>query len=372
MQIHISFDHQIFGWQKYGGISRYMYELACALAVDHEQNVTVVAPIHVNQYILNAPKKLTVIGRSVKQLPRTGRILRALNHLIVRRLFKQLKPDIVHETYYSRSRTSPQNTKVVLTVFDLIHERFPQFFSSIDPTHKEKAAAVARADHIICISHQTKNDLIEFLQINPSKITVVHLGFSMTTDKIELSDLTKGSPYLFYVGNRGGHKNFINFLRAVALSIELKEKYRIICFGGGTFSATEQEQIKFLGFSDNQVLQLSGSDAVLAGLYKHATAFIFPSLYEGFGIPPLEAMSYDCPVVCSNTSSIPEVVGDAAAYFDPTNIDEMRVVIESVVSDRELMNSLVSRGRRRILEFSWSKCAAETLEVYRKVLACEL
>jgi glycosyltransferase involved in cell wall biosynthesis len=106
---------------------------------------------------------------------------------------------------------------------------------------------------------------------------------------------------------------------------------------------------------------------VLAGLYTAASLFVYPSYYEGFGIPPLEAMSFDCPVACSNTSSIPEVVGDAARYFDPTNIDSMRAVIEEVLGSAEIKATLVARGRERIKRFSWDRCAAETIRIYREL-----
>ena len=124
-----------------------------------------------------------------------------------------------------------------------------------------------------------------------------------------------------------------------------------------------------LGFDKGDVYQVSGSDAILAGLYQNAKAFVYPSLYEGFGIPLLEAMSFDCPVACSSVSSIPEVVGDAGAYYDPTNIDDMCKTIEQLVMDESLRKQLIMAGRERIKAFSWERCAAETLEVYRRVLA---
>jgi glycosyltransferase involved in cell wall biosynthesis len=107
---------------------------------------------------------------------------------------------------------------------------------------------------------------------------------------------------------------------------------------------------------------------MLAELYKHARVFVYPSLYEGFGIPPLEAMAYDCPVVCSNVSSIPEVVGDAGQYFDPTSTGEIMAAIERTATEPTLRNTLIEAGRKRIQKFSWEQCATETLAVYRKLL----
>jgi len=107
---------------------------------------------------------------------------------------------------------------------------------------------------------------------------------------------------------------------------------------------------------------------ILASYYKAASVFVYPSLYEGFGIPPLEAMSFDCPVVCSNVSSIPEVVGNAGEMFDPYDPDSLRMAIENVVDNDELRQTLIIRGRHRIQFFSWERCAQETLDVYRRVL----
>ena len=142
-----------------------------------------------------------------------------------------------------------------------------------------------------------------------------------------------------------------------------------MCFGGGGFTVEETNLIQQLGLSLEHVCQISGNDASLAWHYKFASAFIYPSLYEGFGIPPLEAMSFDCPVVCSGVSSIPEVVGEAAELFDPYKPESIRMAIERVVSDDALKQTLIARGRARIKLFSWERCARETLDVYRKVLS---
>ena len=124
--------------------------------------------------------------------------------------------------------------------------------------------------------------------------------------------------------------------------------------------------MKKLNLVNDQVSQTAGDDHLLAELYKHASAFIFPSLYEGFGIPPLEAMSYNCPVVCSNTSSISEVVGDAGEYFDPSDMDSMRVAIERVITSDSHKKILIDKGHKRLERFSWDRCAIETLNIYRK------
>jgi len=366
--VKIIFDHQIFGWQKYGGISRYAFELAKHLAVTLGQDVQVVCPLYINEYLKQAPEKLIVRGRPAPAFPHCGRIYRAVNAILARPGYFFSNPDIVHETYFAGSSVAPKHAKKVLTVYDMIHERFPEDFSAWNPTRKEKAIAVKRADHVICISGQTRDDLIQYLGVAPQKISVVHLGFSMTLDEPvkELSFNHEG-PYLLYVGQRNRYKNFQGLARAYASSIVLKMNFRICCFGGGPFTSTEQALFAELGIDRNRIRQISGDDRLLQSLYQQAVAFIYPSLYEGFGIPPLEAMRFKCPVACSAASSIPEVVGDAACFFDPRSVDSIRDALEAIVQDTELRNRLIGKGLERIKRFSWENCAAETLQIYKRL-----
>jgi glycosyltransferase involved in cell wall biosynthesis len=199
---------------------------------------------------------------------------------------------------------------------------------------------------------------------------VVYLGFDLMNtagERVEELVLPTCEPFLLYVGNRGGYKNFLRLLEAYGASPQLKTGYKLICFGGGAFQADELKTMQTLGLDSGQVTQLGGDDQLLAKLYERASAFIFPSLYEGFGIPPLEAMSHDCPVVCSNTSSIPEVVGDAGEYFDPADADSMREAIERVVTSDNHRKLLISKGRARLKYFSWDRCAVETLDIYMRL-----
>lgn len=367
--MRIVFDHQIFGWQEYGGISRYFYELASEIATTCGQDVRVVAPLYVNRYLAGAPSELQVLGLRSPSLPKSGRLYRSVNALLAAPLVKRIRPDIVHESYYASSGLTPRRAKTVLTVFDMIHERFKESFSAFDPISHEKVLAVRRADHVICISEQTRRDLVDLIDIDPAKTSVVYLGFSLTNPvAAQQHDIATQRPFLLYVGRRGGYKNFEGLLKAYAASPLLRAEFDLISFGGGRLTAAERDLMQNLDLPVDRVRQVSGGDEVLAGYYRAAHAFVFPSFYEGFGIPPLEAMSFDCPVICSGVSSIPEVVGDAALLFDPYDPDAMRCAIENVIVDDQLRQSLIVRGRKRIQGFSWTRCAQETLSVYRKVL----
>jgi glycosyltransferase involved in cell wall biosynthesis len=252
---------------------------------------------------------------------------------------------------------------VVLTVFDMIHERFPGSFPPTDRTAQHKATAVARADHVVCISHSTRSDLIEMLGVAPHRTSVVHLGHTLQTAAPRGAASVDG-PYVLYVGQRGGYKNFLPLARALAASAAGADGIRLVAFGGGPFTASERAELAASGYDERRVEQRSGGDDELARLYAHASALAYPSLYEGFGIPPLEAMALDCPVVCSNTSSLPEVVGEAAELFDPCVPASMTAALDRVLLDAQRADALRARGRARVAQFSWERCAAETHAVY--------
>jgi len=252
----------------------------------------------------------------------------------------------------------------------MIHEKFASSFPNAHKAARYKALAAERADHVICISESTRRDAIEILGLHPDKTSVIYLGFDLMNAGGERAGdlvLPTNKPFLLYVGNREGYKNFLGLLEAYATSPQLRAGYGLICFGGGAFNMDEQKVIQKLRLDSRQVMQLGGSDQSLGSLYERASAFVYPSLYEGFGLPPLEAMSYDCPVVCSRTSSIPEVVGDAGEYFNPGDIESMRLAIERLLGLDSHREVLSAKGRTRLKCFSWDRCAAETLGIYMKL-----
>jgi glycosyltransferase involved in cell wall biosynthesis len=371
----ISYDSQIFCAQTYGGVSRYICEIASRLAQAPGLEVSIAAPLHINAYLQNLPSGIVKGFGS----PPTDRFKSTYLRLFFRGLSLALGecalhaqfPDIVHETYYFSHALGPRRARRVLTIHDMIHERFPSDFPLGDKTMRFKAIAARRADHVICVSESTRQDAIEILGLPPEKISVIHHGFNLMTGPenglIDAGFMAE-EPFLLYVGNRGGYKNFLRLLEAYASSPQLRMQFKLVCFGGGTFSTDEQDKMMRLGLTNRRVIQLGGSDQLLSRLYTRASAFVYPSLYEGFGIPPLEAMSHDCPVICGTTSSIPEVVGDGGEYCDPSDVDSMRQAIERVVDSESYRNTLIEKGRARLNHFSWDRCANETLNVYRNLV----
>lgn len=367
----IVFDHQTFTLQSYGGISRYFVRLMQGLlALGHQADV--IAPVHRNRYLKDLPPA-RVHGFELERFPpNTSRLFMLVNNRLSKFKLQNMNADILHETYYSDKLLCPKAKGHVITVHDMIHEKYASEFSFWDQTADLKRMAVARADHVICISHSTKKDLCEIFDAPHHKVSVVHHGFekfeqialiapALTTD-------TAKRPYLLFVGSRGGYKNFARMLKAVSARLSLQSALNVIAFGGGAFNAAELALISSLGFKTDTVRQVGGGDEVLGHLYAKAAAFVYPSVYEGFGLPPLEAMAHNCPVVTSNSSSMPEVVGDAGEYFDPLDIDAQGDAICRVVFDGERRNQLIKLGRQRLLMFSWERCAVETQAVYQQVL----
>ncbi len=357
----ILYDHQIFSGQKYGGISRYFYELIKRVSVT--EKVDLYQGFHINKYGLDNIENIgRIFSHSKIELPKTSRMYEWINTAGLKYFARKSKAEIYHPTYYNDYCIADK--KLVITVYDMIHELFPDYFVKNDATAINKRVILKKADRIIAISEATKADLIRILDLPPEKIDVVYLANSL---RVEVDgNRVFEEPYCLYVGNRGEYKNFLPMLEAFAASKYAKD-LKIVAFGGGAFTSEEVSVIKQLNLT-GCVKQISGDDKLLANLYKYAEVFVYPSQYEGFGLPPLEAMYYSTPVMCSNTSSIPEVVLDAALQFDPNNKESMTEAFNMILSDGELRKDLAIKGKNRERDFSWDRCANETIETYKKVM----
>jgi glycosyltransferase involved in cell wall biosynthesis len=365
--MQISYDYQIFSLQNVGGISRYFVELGQRLpTLFRDMQTTAIAPLHINEYL--AASSINKIGRKINAFSGKHCVLPLLNDLFSTVILKRNQPDILHETYYATRSLAFKGPRI-LTVFDMIHERFPDQFHGPDRhIARLKAKAVARADHLIAISQSTRDDLVNFLDVAEEKITVIPLASSFARDSHrEKMDVNRPKPYLLYVGLRGGVKNFKALVTAYANSSLLRSEFDLLCIGGGEFSQNELEFVKTLSVRQS-VKHLNADDRMLADLYSQATLFVYPSLYEGFGIPLLEAMHCGCPVACSYCSSMPEIAGDAAVFFNPEDTEEMTAVLEKTVQSETILAVLKERGQQREQRYTWDACVTKTAKVYRNVL----
>jgi len=369
----VLYDYRAWYMQKYGGVSRYFYEIIKHNTCAGRLHATIFAGLYQNQYGIENINNFNIVvtGKKISYPRKSARLFKFINELSFLGVsrFNSSQYDIYHPTYYYFHRPRI-NAMQVVTVHDMIHELTQAgilpgrelFKASI--VLQEKIRTIRDADIVIAVSHSTASDIVNILKIERNKIRVVHLANSLNYE-IKDPPIVDG-PYILFVGGRSTYKNFITLLNAFARSTNINRDFKIVAFGWLDFSNDELLEIKKMGLT-TKVQHIAGDDIVLSNLYKYAKVFVYPSLYEGFGIPPLEAMHYGCPVIASNRSSIPEVVGDAGILFDPTNIDELSMVIEKVLFNTRLREELIHKGYDREKLFNWEKTALETMDIYKEV-----
>ncbi|MCP4218793.1 MAG: glycosyltransferase family 4 protein [bacterium] len=371
--MRVLYDNQVFVTQRYGGVSRIFYQLIRHLAGFEQIDIALFHGFYINRYPLwlLKDKMAYYFGQEIPRIPLGAKATRVLNT----RLFQHFAPgrgvDVFHPTDYSPPVYKWKKSPVVLTVCDMIPELFPGSFRDHAARVELKRKCIQRADHIITISHAGKRDLLRIYPIDERKVTPIHLGGA---NPIPFCDTQLASgprlpekPFILYVGTRKqDYKNFKTLLAAYAANTRVNSQFNLVCFGGPPFTPQEQEKIRGLGCGD-KLFHQGGDDLLLAKYYSRAALFVYPSLYEGFGLPPLEAMCYKCPVIAGNVSSVPEVLGDAAVYFDPTEIESLSFQMESVIFDESKKEELITKGRIQAKKYSWHKMAEETLQVYGSV-----
>ncbi|GGM96494.1 hypothetical protein GCM10010967_32720 [Dyadobacter beijingensis] len=365
----ILFDHQIYTNQNYGGISRYFYELSKGLvSLGNECRTSVY--FSENEYTRD---KEMYDSRPFFPFKFKGRSrLKAhLNRLFSEQTIKKGGYDIFHPTYYDTYflKTKLPEKPFVVTFYDLIHEKFsdryPTLLTNMDEVIANRKLLLNKASRIIAISHSTKKDIIDYYGIPEERIQVTHLANSLTAEPA--SQGNSYGEYILFVGNRLGYKNFEIFLHAVVPLLKREKNLKLICAGGGVFNEHELQQINALGVKE-QLRQVPIDDNRLAALYKNAAFFVFPSIYEGFGIPALEALNCGCPTILSNVSSLPEVGGDGALYIDPEDPSDILAKCEKFYYDPALREEYRKKGLAQAGRFSWQKVARETLDIYQSAL----
>lgn len=363
----VFFDYQIFKYQAFGGISRYFFELAKELKKIKGCEPEILAPYNDNDY-LHKPEAADLIYNLNPVIKRflANRFVdkrMAINRSITKRNCNS-ENSILHETYYI-DRIEVRSKKVV-TIHDMIYELFDSGQPDRKMTIEGKKKAMDEAVAIISVSENTKKDILKFYPEMKEKIHVIHHGVSHI-EALAVKPFEHTKPYLLFVGNRGAYKNFGLLLEVFASDNKINEKFDLICFGGGAPSTDESTQIDKFKLT-KKVMFLQGNDSVLNSLYRSASAFVYLSKYEGFGMPVLEAMSWGCPVLCSNTSSLPEVAGNAAKMVDPENTKELLSALNELLFNEGERDKMIKAGTQRAAEFTWDRCAHETFKVYQKVL----
>jgi len=305
------------------------------------------------------------------------------------------KIDLMHFPHFNVPILTPG--KFVVTIHDLILTHFPtRRATTLNPmVYRFKTwayrlvirSAIKRSKKIITVSEFTKKDIIEQFKIKAEKIVVTYEGVanlakgrdSLFVAKLNNEEILKQyhipNNFLLYVGNAYPHKNLEMLLKVFVKLLERKPDLRLVLVGKEDYFYDHiHDNARALNLwqkgNVNSPVIFPGyvSDAQLEILYQEARAYVFPSLYEGFGLPPLEAMARSCPVVSSDRSSLPEILGTAAMYFNPEDKNDMVEKIWRLLNDNELRNFLIVKGLEQIKKYSWWECANQTLMVYREIL----
>jgi glycosyltransferase involved in cell wall biosynthesis len=295
-------------------------------------------------------------------------------------ILKKHKLDLVHFPHFNVPVL--YKGKFVVTIHDLILLRYPtKKASTLSPLFylfKKRAydfvirQAVKKAEKIIAVSKHTKVDIEKYFRVPDEKISVtyeaVDIAQKMSAEPGEkiLEKYGIMKPYLLYVGNAYPHKNLE---RLVLVFREIAKKHphlHLALVGKEDYFYKRLKKFASENFAKNVVFAGFVPDKHLGIVYREALLYVFPSLCEGFGLPPLEAMAKGIPVASSNASCLPEILGEAVVYFDPKGMAEMAATIESAISDSDLRKNLITRGKERLKKYSWEKMGRETLDIYEK------
>lgn len=361
----VLYDHQLFSYQIFGGASKYFFELLKKLPRDMWDTTIKYSN---NIYIKNNPffhYQDIIPDRYFKG---KSLLMDYLNRPYSLEKMRSGDYSVFHQTFYGDwCHKAIGNKKMVITLHDLNHYRLADLYKQNGIKVPEKIVnlqkqSIARADKIIAVSHNTKKDLIEYWNVNPEKIVVVHHGIDLETMHNLEEKRIVDAPYVLFVGERYQYKNFERFAQAFRLVAQNFPELKLACTGK-KFTEEETTFLNKLGVM-HKTLYFSADEHSMARLYRDAEIFVYPSLYEGFGMPILEAMRYDCPVVLSNSSSFPEVAGEAGVYFDPLQMEDMAEKMELLLTSKETRDHIIQLGKQQLSQFSWEKTAREHRIVY--------
>ncbi len=362
---------------RHAGIGRYAHELLAALTrIDRANTYRV---FH-NQLAFNekVDAPLDPLPRTVIPLTAKPWRMSVLLADFLRVPMDRWIPGI--DVFHGTDHLLPplRRARTVFTLHDLIFKFFPEYHLPLNRAFLGLMLPrfLRRADAIIAVSECTKRDAIRLYHLPPEKITVIYEGVDPALRPVEDKNLIEQAraryahdqPFVLYLGTIEPRKNLIALIDAVRALRARGLSHRLLIAGrkGWLYQATF-DHVTRTGMSEAVDFLDYVPDAELPALFAACDAFVFPSLYEGFGLPPLEAMACGAPVVCSNTSSLPEVVGEAAVLFDPGDVGEIAGAIERVVSDAALRDELRAKGIAQAARFSWERAARETLAVYERV-----
>ena len=365
----ILFDHDVFTYQEVGGIARCFSQLigqmeklepGCCRPGFKFTNTSYL-------YQLGLAERFGLCHYPFGNCLWAKQLFFRINRLLFYRAVRKYDFDLLHLTFYPAPEIREMTSKpIAVTIHDMTPEIYPQLFPGAGKWIAAKKFWCHHADLILTVSDNTTRDLLRiFPDIPPDKVHRVYNAGGFPPGLT--ADLELPEPYLLYVGGRLEYKCFQPMLRALVPVFQENPSLRLICAGGGSFTDREMQLIQTAGLTE-RVIQKNLNEAGLAQLYKQAAALIYPSLYEGFGIPILEAFSSGLPVLLSDRSCFPEIAGNAALYFDPENAGSIAGAVRRILAEPELRQELVRRGDLRLKDFSCEKSALELLGIYRQYI----
>lgn len=364
----ILYDHQTFTLQNFGGISRYYFELinrfkgndTCSVATTFTNN----AYLNKNTY----PNVMPFFPKN--KFNYKPKIMNFVNQNKSLSQIKKSDFDVFHPTYYNDYFLKDISDKpFVVTFYDMIHEKISNKFSELNLNKKiynQKKILIERSSKIIAISETTKKDIIDIFDVSEDKIEVVYLGNSLKNSSVGTKRIVY-EDYILFVGNRSSYKNFEGLLKVMP-ELLIMNSVKLVCAGGGGFNLDEVNLINSMGLFDNVISLRDINDDILANLYSNALFFVFPSFYEGFGIPVLESFACGCPALLSDGGSLPEIGGSAAQYFNPNDQQSLYLAALNLLSNEKLRLELKDKGTERLQKFSWDNTFDNTLNVYKKII----
>jgi mannosyltransferase len=360
---HLILDSAIFDLQIDGGISRYWFELISNLARRHDEwNLTLFADPHTR----NKFGRRLIEETSEKPNVRVHAYApRQIGRIFGPWLSNDYKGFLWQSSYY-RVPIHPRISSVC-TVYDFIYERYAS------PVQARlhawiKRRAILAASQIICISDATKRELRGlYPEVSDKKCHVIHLGpsaaFHAAKSAVGQTGRRPNAPYVLFVGGRGGYKNFTVVVRAT----EAVAGQELVIVGGGKLSRSESELLRERLPNRHRIFEIP-TDEMLCDLYQGATGLVYLSRFEGFGLPPLEAMASGCPVIAMDTSSIPEVVGDAGILLSSEDPAAVAEAIRAVTVHERRMR-IIAKGLKRAAMFSWDRAVDETVGIYERAIS---
>jgi len=353
----IIFDYNIFFLQKYGGISRYFIEL-CKQMNNNQIDYLIQATIYQNDYL-----KKNILNKSfnihLKKYPRFSRkVFGLINKHFFYKSIKKRQVKIFHNTYYGNF-VLDKNIAQISTVYDFTHEIFSKEY---DYKKNIKTNAIKNSNHLICISENTKKDLVEFYNIKPENISVVYLGGNHLP---KFNKIFNEKPYVLYVGYRENYKDFHVLLETFHSSTRLKKDFNIICFGSSEFNKEEINKIAQYKLTD-VVRHVKGGDQELSNLYSSASCHIITSKYEGFGITAVEAYNFGCPVIHTGKGSLMEIA-DINGLYDGSS-ENLKNLLEKFLYSNEDKKKMIQNTDKIKEKFTWESCFNDTYNVYKKFL----